>query len=168
MTRIRSRFLAGAAGATLLASATAFYSSWEGREYVAYLDSGGVWTICNGHTGPEVKKGMRATDAECDAMLRKDILAHERRMLACVPELRNAPDDTYIAINSWAFNAGTGAACRSKLVRKIKAGDLRGACGELSRWVYVKRKVVRGLVNRRVKGSPGRISEQALCLRGLG
>jgi lysozyme len=166
MAKVKSRYLAGAAGAVLLAAATAFTSSWEGRRYEAYPDSGGVWTICDGKT-KGVYPGMRATDAQCDAWLREDIIEHEARLLACAPEMLKVPDETYIAINDWAFNVGTGAACSSTLIRKVKAGDILGACNQLSRWVYVKGAVINGLVNRRVKGSPGRMSERALCLAGL-
>jgi lysozyme len=162
----RSRYLAGAAGAALLAGAIAFTGSWEGRRYVAYQDSGGVWTLCDGHT-KGVHKGMRATDAQCDAMLAEDIIEHETGLLACAPQMATVPGNTYIAINDWAFNVGVGAACKSTLIRKVKAGDLRGACNELSRWVYVNGKVIAGLRNRRVAGSPGRVSERALCVSGL-
>jgi lysozyme len=167
MANVKSRYLAGAAGAALLAAATTFTGSWEGNRYTAYLDSGGVPTICKGHTGPEVHLGMKATPAECDAMLRADLIAHETRLLACAPEMTKVSDKTYIAINDWAFNVGTGAACKSTLIAKVKQGDLRGACEQLSRWVYVNGKIIAGLQNRRVTGTPGRISERALCLAGL-
>jgi lysozyme len=111
--------------------------------------------------------GMTATPAECDAMLRQDLLAHEQRLLACAPVLLTVPDKSYVAINDWAFNVGTGAACSSTLILKVKAGDLRGACNELSKWVYVKGVAITGLKNRRVDGSPGRVSERSLCLAGL-
>lgn len=166
MAKIKSRYLAGAVGAALLASATAYTSSWEGRRYEAYPDSGGVWTICDGKT-KDVYKGMRATDADCDRWLREDLLSHEARLLACAPEMLKVSDKTYVAINDWAFNVGTGAACSSTLIRKVKAGDIRGACEQLSRWVYVKGVVIKGLANRRINGSPGRISERALCLAGV-
>ena len=52
-------------------------------------------------------------------------------------------------------------------VRLVRAGDLKDACAQLSRWVFVKGKVVKGLVNRRVNGLPGLISERALCLQGV-
>ena len=90
----------------------------------------------------------------------------QERLVACAPQILDLPDPSYTAINSWAFNVGTGAACRSTLIAKLKAGDLAGACGELSRWVRVKGQVIKGLVNRRVDGNPGRRSEQALCLEG--
>ncbi|MBZ9873067.1 lysozyme [Mesorhizobium sp. BR1-1-9] len=164
----KSRYLAGgAAGAALLAFATAYTSHWEGRRYVAYRDVGNVLTVCDGHTGSDIIPGKRYTDAECDAILQKDLIAHEQRMLACAPVLYNVPDDTYVSINDWAFNVGTGAACKSTLIRKVKAGDLRGACMELSKWVYVKGRVIRGLTVRRVQGDAVNLSERALCLRGL-
>jgi len=169
--RARSRYLSGATGVVLLATAAAYTGSWEGERLVAYRDSGGVPTICNGHTGPDVYMGLRLTHAQCEEIFKQDLIAHETRLLACAPELadpKRVPDDSYVAINDWAFNVGTGAACKSTLIRKVKAGDLRGACNELSRWVYVNGNAIAGLVNRRVKGTPGRISERALCLRGLG
>ena len=144
----KSRYLAGgAAGAALLAAATAYTSHWEGRRYVAYRDVGGVLTVCDGHTGPDIIKGKRYTDAECDALTQKDILAHEGRMLSCAPDLADpklVPDDTYVAINDWAFNVGTGAACKSTLIRKVKAGDVRGAWHQrlllhsLDHWLHAR------------------------------
>jgi lysozyme len=167
----RSRYLAGgAAGAALLAAATAYTSHWEGRRHTPYRDVGGVLTVCDGHTGPDIVAGKHYSDAECDAILSKDLIAHEGRLLTCAPQLGDpftVPDDTYVAINDWAFNVGTGAACKSTLIRKVKAGDLRGACMELSKWVYVNERVIKGLFVRRVKGDGAQLSERALCLRGL-
>lgn len=162
----KSRYAAGAAGAALLAAAVAYTGLWEGRRYYPYYDVGHVLTVCDGHTGSDIRKGHRYTDAECDALTRKDIIAHEKRMLACAPQLMNVPDKSYVAINDWAYNVGTGAACKSTLIHKLKADDLKGACRELSRWVYVNGRVIRGLEVRRVTGDAGRISEQQMCLDG--
>lgn len=165
---VKSRYLqTGAAGLALLAGATAYTGSWEGVKYVPYYDVGHVLTVCRGHTGPDIVPNKRYTPAECDALTAKDIIAHEERMVACAPELLSIPGPAYNAINDWAFNVGTGAACKSTLIRKVKAGDLRDACMELSNWVYVKHVVIRGLKNRRVTGDAGRESEQHMCLRGL-
>ncbi|HGM8337746.1 TPA: glycoside hydrolase family protein [Pseudomonas aeruginosa] len=49
---------------------------------------------------------------------------------------------------------------RSTLLRKLNAGDVKGACAELSRWVYAGGKVYKGLVNRRK-------AERELCEQGL-
>jgi lysozyme len=162
----KSRYLA-IGGGTLLAAAIAFYASWEGTRYTAYQDVGGVWTICQGLTGPWVHRGLTMTARQCDAKFVEVIVEHEQGLLACAPALAAVPDKTYIAINDWAYNVGIGAACKSTLVRKVQAGDLRGACAELSKWVLVKGRVVAGLVKRRVTGDLERISEQQLCLEGL-
>jgi lysozyme len=164
----RSRYLAG--GGALLLAAVVYYGSWEGTRYTAYQDSGGVWTICEGLTGPWVHKGLVMTAAECDVKYKAAILEHEAGLLACAPELadpKRVPDKTYVAINDWAYNVGTGAACKSTLIKLVKAGDIRGACGQLSKWVYVNGRVLAGLVKRRVTGDVGKISERDLCVAEL-
>ncbi|HHG5564729.1 TPA: glycoside hydrolase family protein [Pseudomonas aeruginosa] len=45
-------------------------------------------------------------------------------------------------------------------MRKLNAGDVRGACAELSRWVYAGGKKLGGLVRRRA-------AERELCEIGL-
>ncbi|MEI9428671.1 lysozyme [Mesorhizobium sp. Cs1299R1N3] len=165
---MKSRYLqSGAAGLALLAAATAYTGSWEGEKFRPYYDVGHVLTVCRGHTGPDIIKDKLYTPAECDAITAKDIIAHEQRLLACAPELWTVPGATYNALNDWAFNVGTGAACKSTLIKKVKAGNLRDACLQLSKWVFVNDEVIKGLMNRRVTGTPGRESEQAMCLRGL-
>lgn len=161
----KSRYLA--AGGALLLAAVAYYGSWEGTRYAAYQDSGGVWTICEGLTGPWVHNGLVMTAAECDVKFKAAIVEHEQGLLACAPELQAVPDKTYVAINDWAYNVGDGAACGSTLIKLIKAGDIRGACQQLPRWVYVNGKVLAGLVKRRVAGDAGKISERDLCAAGI-
>jgi len=39
----------------------------------SYQDSGGVWTVGWGHTGPEVTQGMTYTQQQADAQLQKDL-----------------------------------------------------------------------------------------------
>lgn len=165
--KISSRYLAGGAGALLLAAQIAYTSGWEGRVRVPYRDVGGVLTVCDGHTGPDIIPGKTYSDAECDALHRKDQLRIEASLLKCAPELARVPDEIYIAVNDWAFNVGADAACRSTLIRKLRAGDLKGACEQFSRWVFVNGEVVRGLQNRRVNGLPGLISNRSLCRKGL-
>jgi lysozyme len=168
--RVKSRYLAGGAGAALLAAQLAYTTPWEGRVYVPYFDVGGVATVCDGHTGPDIIKNKRYTDAECDALHVKDQLRIEAGLLSCAPEMADpakVPDDVYIAVNDWAFNVGAGAACKSTLIKMIRAGNLRGACNQFSRWVYVNGKYIQGLANRRINGMRGHLSERALCLRGL-
>ncbi|WP_370551208.1 lysozyme [Comamonas sp. CMM02] len=63
---------------------------------------------------------------------------------------------------SFGFNVGEGegAFCKSTLVRKANAGDVQGACAELSRWTYADGKQLPGLVQRRA-------AERQMCEGGL-
>lgn len=45
----------------------------EGLRLHAYQDSGGVWTIGWGHTGPDVHEGLVWTRAQALAALREDL-----------------------------------------------------------------------------------------------
>lgn len=74
----------------------------------------------------------------------------ERDLKACsgpVP-LHQHEWDAYV---SWVYNVGTAAACRSTLVRKLKATppDYAGACAELRKWDKFKGRSLPGLTARR-------------------
>lgn len=146
-------------GGALLAVALGFVGAWEGRSLTAYRDTGGVPTICYGSTRG-VKMGQRATVAECDAMFQADLIRHETAMRGCLKAPDALSDKTYVAVLDFTYNVGGGQACSSTLFRKLNAGDVRGACDQLPRWVRDNGRVIQGLVNRRV-------SERALCLEGL-
>lgn len=142
------------AGASLLA----FVGLWEGDEKVAYADklAYGVPTVCNGHTGPDVRVGDVWSKERCDAILVKNIEKHGQGLLACTAVALN--QNQYDALSSWAFNVGTGAACGSTLVKLLNKGQYTAACDQLLRWDRAGGRVVRGLANRRQ-------AERALCLK---
>lgn len=131
------------AGITLLALLT----TDEGTRYKPYRDVGGVLTVCQGHTGPDVIEGKVYTKADCDRLLVRNTERHGNAVLRCT----NVPlnQNQYEAFTRFTFNVGTSAFCNSSLVKKLNQGDYEGACRELKRWVYVKGKRVPGLVNRR-------------------
>ncbi len=52
--------------------AAALIQVFEGLKLEAYQDSGGVWTIGYGHTGPEVVKGLTITAEQAEVLLRAD------------------------------------------------------------------------------------------------
>ncbi len=70
------------------------------------------------------------------------------------------PDGVRVALASFVYNVGPGAYGGSTLLRKLRAGDLIGACNQLSRWVYAGGKRLRGLERRRE-------AERKICLSGL-
>ncbi|MGR3495139.1 lysozyme [Citreimonas sp.] len=155
---LRKRAIGGIAGsAVALATAVGFVGQWEGLRTEAYRDIVGVWTVCYGET-KGVQAGDSYSEAECDAMLAREIVAYERALDRCLTA--EVPVGMKIALVSWTYNVGPGAACSSTLVRKANAGDLQGACNELPRWNRAGGRVIRGLSNRRA-------SERAMCHAAL-
>lgn len=144
----------GAASVALVVPVVALY---EGTVLRTYRDPIGIVTACTGHTGSELRMGQTFTPAQCQTMLEKDLLKHASA-LDCIKFPMT--DGQRAAFLSFAFNVGNGALCGSTLARKANAGDMQGACAELSRWVYAGGKQLPGLVKRRA-------TERQLCERGL-
>lgn len=137
-----------------LAIAVPFTASNEGRPPAVYLDGGKVPTGGYGHTGTDVPKvGTVVPDTQATNWLAEDLLKHGLGMASpgCVkPEVIVAlPQSTLASLQDFTFNIGVGAFCKSALVKKLNAGDTRGACAQMSVWVYDNGKVVPGLVSRR-------------------
>lgn len=148
-SKLFQKFMA-ALGGGALAVAFALLSGQnglEGREYIPYQDVVGVWTVCDGHTGPDIIKGKRYTDRECDALTKADL----KRIASQIdPNIKvKLPETVHAAIYTFAYNVGAGAFNKSTMLRKINAGDTIGACNELQRWVYAGGKKWKGLINRR-------------------
>lgn len=161
------KMIAGALGASaaVVIAITALIQPWEGRIYRAEKDMGGVWSVCDGHTGPDIVVYKTYTDRECDALT----LADAQKAEAAVDRLvkTRIGDYTKAALISFTYNVGIEAFARSTLLKKLNSGDIAGACEQLSRWRYVNGKAVKGLMNRRYLGDATRISERELCLRGI-
>lgn len=68
----------------------------------AYKDTGGVWTIGRGHTGPEVVEGLTCTYEQAMAWLQSD-QAPLYALVAGFPTLKGG------ALASFGFNCGRGA-----------------------------------------------------------
>ena len=151
------RRLAIGTAAGALSIATAVVSFYEGYRPSAYLDPVGIPTICYGHTAT-AKLGQTLTHQQCDTLLAGDLGsafdAIDRHAEIELPPTRRA------ALASFVYNVGEGAFAGSTLLRKLNAGDIRGACNELPRWVYAKGRKLAGLVKRRA-------TERELCLTGL-
>jgi GH24 family phage-related lysozyme (muramidase) len=155
----------GLLAAGVIAASVPVVSQFEGRSLTAYRDIVGVVTICDGST-LDVQIGDIATDAQCDALLMRDIQSHAARISACINDdvEERMPLMMRVSVLSLGFNVGTGATCGSTLVRKLNAGDFYGACEQLPRWNKAGGKVIRGLTNRRGierKMCIGALDEQA-------
>jgi lysozyme len=149
-----------AAVVATLAAAGFVASKWEGTKSVAYQDHIGVWTICTGHTGPEVVKGLKATRAQCDAWLEKDLNIAYETTLRCVPN--SLPNSVRAAFISFTFNVGPGGKGRKDGMCMLKSGNipthvklLRSgqyvqACDMLMKWTGAGNVYSQGIYNRRV------------------
>lgn len=139
--------IAGVVSGGALAIASVIIPSLEGVEHKPYQDVVGVWTVCYGHAGADIIKSKTYTEAECQALLNKDL----RKVANQIDPLikRPIPDTTRAALYSFAYNVGAGAFRQSTLLKKINSGDTAGACNELRRWTYAGGKQWKGLMNRR-------------------
>lgn len=130
----------------------------EGKVNATYIDPVGIATSCYGHTGPEVKLGQKFTDEQCLDQLAKDLSTHDKQMMNLV----RVPltDYQHAAFLSFTYNAGVGNFKSSTMLRKLNSKDYEGACEELSKWVYARKKILPGLVKRRE-------AEKEMCLNGI-
>ena len=144
-------------GAGATAIAVPLVMLYEGTVLQSYRDPIGIVTACVGRTGPELRMGQRYTRQQCEDMLYGDLLKHAQA-LDCIKQPMT--DGQKAAFLSFAFNVGNKAFCDSTLARKANAGDMPGACAELSRWTRAGGRELPGLVKRRA-------AERELCERGL-
>lgn len=148
--------------ATFLAIAIPLIAAWEGKRNDAYLDIVGVPTICYGHT-MGVQIGDFMTDAECDQLLRSEVLEYREGLHTYFSDEtldKRLPATRDAAYVSLAYNVGIRGAGRSTATRRLNAGNIIGGCEALTWWNRAGGRVVRGLVRRRA-------AEYELCMRGL-
>ena len=126
---------------------------FEGCRLAAYQDSVGVWTIGYGWTQPvngvPVGKGMTITQETADSLLRSGLVQYEKGVTGLVKVTIN--QNQFDALVSLTYNIGTNAFKNSTLVKKLNAGDYRGAADQFDVWVNAGGKRMQGLANRRTK-----------------
>jgi lysozyme len=134
----------------------------EGLRQYAYYDPPGILTVCYGHTG-EVQKGVKYSLAECKALLDADMMHAVEQVERFAP---TAPEPVAAAIADAVFNIGPKIIdpARSTLARKLKAGDLRGACNELPKW---NKSTIAGRLVELPGLTKRRAAEKELCLTGV-
>lgn len=133
-----------------LAYAVQLVRRWEGCRLEAYPDpgtGGAPWTIGWGATGPGIVQGVVWTQAKADERLSRDV----ERFMAGVRALVKVrlSDNQLGALTSFAYNVGLGALRGSTLLRKLNAGDFKGASDEFLKWNKAGGRVLTGLTARR-------------------
>lgn len=161
-----------AAGASAPVLFDQFAEEREGNHLTAYADGGGIWSICRGVTyldGKPVKKGMTLTAAQCEhynAIERDKALAWVDKNIK-VP--LTAPQKAGIA-SFCPYNIGPSRCFTTTFYRKLNAGDQRGACREIRRWIYDRGRDCR-LTKGKANGCYGQVErrdqESALACWGI-
>ena len=108
---------------------------YEDCELTAYLCPAKVWTIGWGHTGSDVYPGLTITQSRADELLVEEDLA------GCEADVRRlvkvfVTQFQFDALVDFDFNKGCPALAGSTLLRKVNAGDMKGAAEEFLKWIY--------------------------------
>ncbi|GLK42354.1 MULTISPECIES: lysozyme [Novosphingobium] len=148
---------AAATGRVLGAAGAKLIKKWEGcarrladGTFAAYPDPGSVdgkpWTIGWGSTGPDVRKGVVWTQAQCDARFDVDMVDYVKEVAAFIGSAATSQNQ-FDALVSFHYN--TGKITSSTLGKLHKAGDFAGAQAQFGKWIYNDGKPMTGLKNRR-------------------
>lgn len=129
--------------------------SREGVVLSEYKDSAGILTIGVGLTSaavePRVTAGLTITTRQASEILSRDLAIFVAAVNASVKVPLN--QNEFDALVSLAFNIGAGAFKGSTLLRKLNAGDRKGAADQFLVWnkitVNGKKQSLRGLTTRR-------------------
>lgn len=125
----------------------------EGFRSIAYLDTGGVWTIGFGTikypNGTSVKKGDTCTRNEAEQWLKNDC----QWVDACLDKYVkvNVSQNQFDALASFVYNIGETAFVKSTMLKALNAANYAGAAAQFDRWIYDNGKKIEGLYNRRMR-----------------
>jgi GH24 family phage-related lysozyme (muramidase) len=104
--------------------------------------------------------GDNYTKAECMKMLQVAVGEYYSKLEPCMTN-KNMPVGVQASLLELSYNVGTGAVCKSTMMKLANAGRYKEACNELGKWVKAGGEAVKGLQNRRAE------SKTKLCLKGL-
>ena len=139
----------GIAALSLSAAGLIGIANHEGFVGKTYKDAVGVNTIGYGTT-VGVKPGQTITPERALIRLNDDVGVFEREMRTCLGDvaLHQNEWDAYVSLT---YNIGSGAFCRSSIVRKLSRSppDYKGACESILLFNKAGGRVLPGLVKRR-------------------
>lgn len=145
--------------------AAPFIGDHEGDKLDSYEDVVGVWTVCEGVTGKDVRAGEKLTKADCTSLDKSTIGQFMTKVASHITVPVSA--ETLAAHTSFAYNIGIAGYVRSSTLRLTNAGKIAQGCRAMARWetaggrdCTVRENDCYGLVQRRN-------DEIKLCLGGV-
>lgn len=125
--------------------------SEEGDKLRAYLDTRGIWTIGEGHTGPEVVPGLTWTQDQVDQQFETDLAQRAENPVTHYVTV-DLNENQFSALCSLCFNIGSGEFKNSHLCAVLNAGNYDSVQSEMMRWDHNHDGTVNaGLQTRREK-----------------
>jgi len=135
-------------------SALGAIKGYEGYKSEAYVPvPGDVLTIGYGTTkkpdGEAVQKSDIVDKQLAEVYLKNDISIFAKEISKCIKvPISQGEYDAFISLT---YNIGSGAFCKSTLVKKLNTYDYAGACNEILKWDKFKGVPLKGLTIRRTK-----------------
>lgn len=120
----------------------------------SYYNTANVLAIGYGHTGKDVKRNMKITQEQAEALLQND-LAHVEYMLNVrfVGDLK-LKQNQYDAVCSFVYSIGVHAFLKSTMFALLMKKDYENASNQFARWNKVtkdgRKEVSQKLTTRRV------------------
>lgn len=125
----------GAVGLAVLLATSSLTVPSEGFAAKPYWDPAHIRSYCMGETQHVQERTY--SKAECEILLEQRMgRDYAPAIERCAPAIDNTRRvKIFAALLDAAYNAGTGAVCKSPMVARIRAGDFMGACGSPTRKV---------------------------------
>lgn len=120
---------------------------FEGCRLETYICPAGVFTIGYGHTGTDVKSGLKITQEEAETLLKNDLKAFEKGVQRIIK--KELTQNQFDALVSFAYNLGLESLRKSTLAKLINQGKIKEAANQFERWVYANGVKLNGLIRRR-------------------
>lgn len=108
---------------------------FEGLETVSYkpLPTEKHFTIGYGHYGPDVKEGQHITKDAAELLLTEDLAKVAKQVEEALDGVQ-VNQCQFDALCSFTFNLGASKFKSSTLLKKLRAGDIKGAANEFLKW----------------------------------
>jgi len=116
---------------------------------VPYVCPAGYPTIGYGHRILPDESFTHITETEAEAILKKDVERIEKTIERLVKAEIN--QEIFDALVSFVYNIGEGNFANSTLLQCLNSNDYYEAIMELAEWIYVKGRILKGLVRRRLE-----------------